>query len=74
MIKIKVIWKDSSESYVISPNFYTQFIDKAKDYHSILIAARTARKIKNSGDFLVKDVVIVTDTKTYNVFQGGLLP
>ena len=67
MIRVKIIWKDNSESYAMGMGLYTQFVDKAKNYRSVLIAARTARKIKATDD-LVKDAVVVTDTDTYKVW------
>ena len=66
MTKIKVIWKDNSESYVVAPHQYTQFIDKAKEYKTLLIAGRSARRIKE--DWLVKDVRLIEEGKEYIVF------
>lgn len=67
MAKIKVIWFDDTESYVMGNRMFTQFVDKAREYKSVLIAARSARKIK-SNDELIKDVKIITDTEIYNVW------
>ena len=68
MCKIKVIWKDDSESYVVSPHQYTQFIDQAKDYKSLLIAARSARRIKEGLFEFVNDVRLIENGEEYIMF------
>ena len=65
--KIKVIWKDGSESYVVKPHHYTQFTEYAHEYPSILVAARSARIIQRT-DELVKEVKIISGDKEYIPF------
>lgn len=67
MAKIKVIWKDGSVSYAAGNGNCTESIDQAKEYKTILIAARSARIILRDYE-LAQDVRVIEKGKEYIVF------
>ena len=67
MNKIKIIWKDGSISYFCGNGRMTQFIEEAKEYKHVMVAARSARKILQ-GNSLIKAVRIIDGTTEWFVY------
>jgi len=68
MAKIKIIWFDNTTSYVSEKGNATQFIENAKEYRTILTAARSAR-IYMRNNLSIKDVRIIDENnKEYYLF------
>ena len=68
MAKIKIIWFDNSTSYVSEKGNATQSIECAKEYRTILTAARSARVYLYHNPSIIDVRVIDENNKEYYLF------